>query len=612
VKLSVFNMQRTPGSPSAPASKAPTSLPDTADIDTRLRLEALERALASTAGLGGVIYLLSLPSLITAQSWLSLTLYGLIVAGLIVLAFARRLAYRLRLAGFLGLLLVGGALLLAAGGLGGSGRLLLLLWLLFAVILIASGRLSRLGLMFANLLTVTVVSLLGWLGVLPGVGETGQSWVFAWLGYGLCVIAGTFVLDRYLNGLRQGLDEREQAILVFDRERQRLEFQLREGTQVLQHRLVQIRTAAEITRSIVKELDLDRLLPEVCELIKSRFDLYYVGIFMIEPGSDRAVLQAGSGEAGQAMLAEGHYLQVGGDSMVGQAALTRQARIALDVGKESLTTHLARFANPHLPDTRSEMALPLISQQTVLGALSIQSDREAAFDEDDIVALGGIADSLTSAIENARLFRQTQINLEEISQLHSQYLRRSWMQIIASQGSQEHVYNASSESRQSPASPYTLQVPILLREQMIGSLTLESAQTFGEKERALIEAVINQAALALENARLMEEVRAQASQEETINQIVARTQSSLNLETVMKTAVSEIGRTMHFSHVRLQLGESTGGDGANGHPPQTEDPHGGFATDGEDRSTPDQELKSDWDDERDESDESNGVHPTTN
>ncbi|MCC7129916.1 MAG: hypothetical protein B6D39_04210 [Anaerolineae bacterium UTCFX2] len=612
MKLSVFNMQRTPGSPSAPSSKAPTALPDTADIDTRLRLEALERALTSAAVLGGVIYLLSLPSLITVQNWLSLALYGLIVAGLIILTFARRLAYRQRLTGFLGLLLVGGALLLAAGGLGGSGRLLLLLWPLLAVILIAAGRLSRLGLMSANLLTITIISLLGWLGVIPGAGETGQSWIFAWLGYGLCVIAGTFVLDRYLNGLRQGLDEREQAVLVFDRERQRLEFQLREGTQVLQHRLVQIRTAAEITRSIVKELDLDRLLPDVCELVKSRFDLYYVGIFLIEPGSDRAVLQAGSGEAGQAMLAEGHYLQVGGDSMVGQAALTRQARIALDVGKESRTTHLARFANPHLPDTRSEMALPLISQQTVLGALSIQSDREAAFDEDDIVALGGIADILASAIENARLFRQTQVNLEEISQLHSQYLRRSWMQIIASQGRQEHVYNASPESRQSPASPHTLQVPILLREQMIGSLTLESAQAFGEKERALIEAVINQAALALENARLMEEVRAQASQEEMINQIVARTQSSLNLETVMKTAVSEIGSIMHFSHVRLQLGESAGGDGANGHPPQDEDPYSRFAADGEDGSTPGQELKSDWDNERGESDESNGVHPTAN
>lgn len=607
MKLSVFSLQRTPGSPSAPSSKAPAALPDTADIDTRLRLEALQRMLAISAAVSGIIYMLSLRSLIGTQSWLSLGFYGLAVLGLIALTLARRLSYRLRLAGFLGLLLAGGAYLFATQGLVGSGRLILLLWSLLAVILITASRLSRLGLVFFNLLTATAISLLGLFGVLPTGGEGGINWAFAWFGYGLLMIAGTFVLDRYLNGLRQGLDEREQAVLVFDRERQRLEFQLQEGTQALQHRLMQIHTAAEITRSIVKELDLDRLLPGVCELIKSRFDLYYVGIFLIEPNSDRAVLQAGSGEAGQAMLAESHYLQVGGDSMVGQATTTRQPRIALNVGKEDLTTRLVRFANPHLPETRSEMALPLISQQTVLGALSIQSDREAAFDEDDIVVLGGIADSLTSAIENARLFRQTQTNLEEISQLHSQYLRRSWMQIIASQDPQEHVYEASRENQQSPSGSHTLHVPILLREQMLGALTLESAQAFGEKERALIEAVINQAALALENARLMEEVRAQASQEEMINLIVARTQSSLNLETVMKTAVSEIGRIMRFSHVRLKLGESTGGDGSNGHPPQAKGAHREFTAFEEDSSDPDQALNTDWDNE---SDGSNGVYPT--
>jgi GAF domain-containing protein len=324
---------------------------------------------------------------------------------------------------------------------------------------------------------------------------------------------------------------------------------------------VQIHTAAEITRSIAKELDLARLLPTVCELIKSRFNLYYVGIFLIEPGSDQAVLRAGSGEAGQAMLAEGHRLQVGGDSMVGQATATRQARIALDVAKESSAIRLVRFANPHLPDTRSEMALPLISQQAVLGALSVQSEHESAFDEDDIVVLRGIADSLTSAIENARLFGQIQKNLEEISQLHSQYLRRSWMQIIASQGPQEHVFEAHSEGGRSAAGedapaagrPYTLQVPILLREQMIGSLTLESVHALGEKERALIEAVINQAALTLENARLLEETRKRADQEIIAANISSKIWSSSNMDTILRTTLEELGVSLEANEGSIEL-----------------------------------------------------------
>lgn len=560
MKLSVFSMQRTPGSSPVSQPEAPAPLPDTADIDTRLRLQALERALTITTVLGGLLYLLSLPDLLEARNWPVLAGYGLIVAGIAALTLARRLSYRLRALGFLGLLLVGGAFLLVTQGLAGSGRLLLLLWPLLAVVLIAAGRLSRLALMFFNLLTVTVISLLGLLDLLPITGGTGQSWVLAWLGYSLLVIAGTLVLDQYLHGLRHSLDEREQAILAFDREHQRLRFQLQERTAALEHRLAQTNAGAEITRSIARELDLERLLPNVCELIKSRFDLYFVGIFLIEPGSDQVVLRAGTGEAGLAMLAEGYGVQAGGDTLVGLAAAARQARMALDVDKDVPAPPLAHFTNPYLPDTRSEMALPLISQQAVLGVLSVQSDREAAFDEDDAAVLQGIADSLGSAIENARLFGQIQKNLETISQLHSQYLRRSWMQIIESQGLQEHVYEARSQDQQSkvgaapPASSlYTLQAPILLREQTIGSLTLESAHAFGEKERALVEAVINQAALALENARLIEETRKRADQETIAASISSKIWSSSNMDTILRTSLEELGVSLEANEGSIEL-----------------------------------------------------------
>jgi GAF domain-containing protein len=188
----------------------------------------------------------------------------------------------------------------------------------------------------------------------------------------------------------------------------------------IQKRSVQLETSAEVSRVASTMLDPSELLPRAVELIKDGFDLYYAGIFLIdetgeftgEPGK-WAVLRAGSGEAGQQMIGTGHKLEIGGESMIGTAISTAQARIALSVGEEE---HF--FRNPFLPNTRSEMALPLTSRGEVLGALSIQSEVEDAFKQEDITALQTMADQLANTIENARLFEQTEMRAEELTVLN--------------------------------------------------------------------------------------------------------------------------------------------------------------------------------------------------
>ncbi len=164
-------------------------------------------------------------------------------------------------------------------------------------------------------------------------------------------------------------------------------------------RTVLLSTGAEISRAAHSILDMDRLLPQVVALIRERFELYYVGVFLVDATGEWAVLHAGTGEAGQQMLAAGHRLRVGGQSMIGACAATRQARIALDVGAEAV-----RFENPLLPGTRSEMALPLVSRDEAIGAMTIQSEQPRAFGEDDILLLQTMADQVATAIVNARLF----------------------------------------------------------------------------------------------------------------------------------------------------------------------------------------------------------------
>jgi GAF domain-containing protein len=176
---------------------------------------------------------------------------------------------------------------------------------------------------------------------------------------------------------------------------------------------VQLRTAAEVSRAASGILDPYRLIREAVDLVRERFDLYYVGLFLVDESGEWAVLRAGTGEAGRVQLEQGHKLQVGGDSMIGWCVANAQARIALDVAEET-----SRFINPLLPQTRSEMALPLISRGEVIGAVTIQSIKSAAFSQEDISVLQTMADQLANAIHNAQLFEQRSQRTDELHTLH--------------------------------------------------------------------------------------------------------------------------------------------------------------------------------------------------
>lgn len=181
-----------------------------------------------------------------------------------------------------------------------------------------------------------------------------------------------------------------------------------------------IQTAAEISRIVASVLEVEALLQQAVDLVRERFDYYYVGAFLLDPSGEWAVLRAGTGEAGRQMVAQGHRLRVGGESMIGQACARRQPVIAQDVSEAE-----ARYINPLLPDTRAEMALPLIVGDRVLGALTIQADRPHAFSPEDLTVLGIVADSLAVALQNAMLYeeqKRTAERLRELDRLKTQFI----------------------------------------------------------------------------------------------------------------------------------------------------------------------------------------------
>ncbi len=187
--------------------------------------------------------------------------------------------------------------------------------------------------------------------------------------------------------------DQEWLLVTFSDVSDRLDTQ-----QALHRKAVQLQVAAEVARDAIAAPNLDELLNLAVTLVRERFNFYHAGIFLVDDDQEYAVLAAATGEAGQKMIAQGHKLAVGKVGLVGYVAGSGKPRIALDVGEDAI-----HFKQPMLPDTRSEMALPLTVDGRVIGVLDVQSTEEAAFDDEDVQVLQTMADQLAMAIDKARL-----------------------------------------------------------------------------------------------------------------------------------------------------------------------------------------------------------------
>jgi GAF domain-containing protein len=221
----------------------------------------------------------------------------------------------------------------------------------------------------------------------------------------------------------------------------RLQRRVRELLRQTERRARLLRAANQVSRQATHSLDLAVLLPRVVDIICECYGFYYAGVFLVDAGREWAVLHAGHGDPGAAMLAEGHRLKIGGNSMIGMSISLGEARIAMDVGEERI-----HFKNPHLPHTRSEMALPMRIAGQVLGAVTIQSVEERAFSQDDITTLQTLADHLALV---AYTCRQASIQQDTLQSLdiarRYQALADSSVQLVHWMGSQAGQLGAAGD-----------------------------------------------------------------------------------------------------------------------------------------------------------------------
>jgi len=312
--------------------------------------------------------------------------------------------------------------------------------------------------------------------------------------------------------------------------------------------LAAINQVAQVATSV---LDVNELFTRAVNLIRDRFSFYHVSIFMLDSSGEYAVVRESTGEIGQTMKKQGHRLAVGSESMVGWATANRRPRVAHDVEIDEM-----HFKNPLLPDTRSEIALPLIVGDRLIGALDVQSTVPNAFNEGDVQVLQTLADQLSVAIENAELFQRTQASLREVSALYQQSIGSSWQTLIHGQ-SREIVYQLESGETGSPtleAGP-PLQIPLKLRGQVVGAIEFHGQRpgNWITDEAVVFETVATQLSAAFESAALFEETQRRSRREQLINEITYQMRSSLNPLSVIHSGMRELGRALGATEVIVKL-----------------------------------------------------------
>ena len=389
-----------------------------------------------------------------------------------------------------------------------------------------------------------------------------------------------------------------------------LEQRVGERTRDLEKRSVQLQAVTEIGRAAATIRNPDELLSRVTQLISERFDIYHVGIFLIEEEGTGgkahrfAVLRAANSEGGQRMLARGHKLDVGQQGIVGYVTGTGNPRIALDVGEDS-----QYFNNPDLPMTRSEMALALSIGGKIIGALDVQSIQAGAFAREDVAILQVMADLVAIAIENARLFTDSKEALETSRRAYGELSRRAWIEMLSSSEelsytSLEYPYLTESEGKahrvvlQKPlalpttgaeggiehrggndqpqmesttgetgettkeeedALTYPLSLPIKVRDTVIGYLDTYKPMESGSwtpEEYDMVTTIIDQLGVALESARLYGSSQSQAERERLIGEVASRMRESLDVDAVLRTAVQELRRSLGISQVEVRIKRS--------------------------------------------------------
>lgn len=356
-----------------------------------------------------------------------------------------------------------------------------------------------------------------------------------------------------------GNNEFSQVATGFNQMTERLAGLVHELEKRVEARIRDLDLVAEITREVAGLRSLDLILNRAINRIIERFEFYHAQVFLLDDAKDYAVLVASTGDAGQRLLAKRHKLGVGSESVIGRVSALGITVIAGDTQSSEVPWQ----PNVELPDTRSEMALPLKVEQQVIGALDIQSKRPEAFGQSDIEIFQVLADQLAIAINNARLIAQLQSRVDEVHRLNQQMVEKVWIDFGRNEPQAEPLayrYNLINiepvpENGQETSPEGSFTTAIEIGGSQIGEIHTAITEQLTSEKVALIEAVANRVALAIDNARLVQETQLALAEAQRLYEM-ARTVNSvaeLDIQGIYEPIIDQLVFETRLDQVAILL-----------------------------------------------------------
>jgi GAF domain-containing protein len=337
----------------------------------------------------------------------------------------------------------------------------------------------------------------------------------------------------------------------------------------------------EISQNLLRILELGDLLRQTVTLVKETFDFYHVHIYLFDENREKLVMAEGYGQAGEEMKRIGHSIPLNAP----KSFVARSARYGSPVRVDDVRMDEGWLPNPLLPETQSEVAVPIILEEKVVGVLDVQSKQIARFDKQDIAILSTVANQIALALQNIQRFEETSKALAEAERLQQQYLQTGWRTFLAAHNSvtyqhtspnagtidegliaqikqnirkgQKVIVSGPGPERESDGKVQSaLAMPLALRNSIIGNIRIhdtEKGRQWSSEEIALLEAVSEQMSLALENARLFDETKQRATREQLARQITDKMRSAPNVDSIVETGLTELAKALGVSRTYVKF-----------------------------------------------------------
>jgi len=268
--------------------------------------------------------------------------------------------------------------------------------------------------------------------------------------------------------------------------------------------------AAEVGRSVSQVREMDIMLRDACQLILEEFDLYYVQVYLTNPTQTTLALEAGTGEVGALLRERSHSLQLNTGSINGRAAVEKRTIVISDTAE-----NINFRPNELLPNTRGEMAVPLIVGEKVVGVLDMQSSKPGVLNEEVLPAFEALAGQLAVAIQNAKLVAEAQEARAEVEAQARRLVRAGWNEYLDAIHKPEQfgfLFDQKgvapldlADEEQVRAGGAALSAPISLAGETLGTLAIEvDEENKNEQASELLDVVARQVAQQIENLRLVE------------------------------------------------------------------------------------------------------------